>query len=69
MQYLDQSGLYTLEDVLIDLKNAGITVLFVHVLEQPKYMMERVKLIPSLIPEDQIFDDFAACTSYIKKNA
>jgi SulP family sulfate permease len=69
MQYLDQSGLYTLEDVLIDLKNAGVTVLFVHVLEQPKYMMERVKLIPSLIPEDQIFDDFAACTSYIKKNA
>ncbi|MBW8200632.1 SulP family inorganic anion transporter [Flagellimonas abyssi] len=69
MQYLDQSGLYTLEDVLIDLKNAGITVLFVHVLEQPKFMMERVKLIPSLIPEDQIFDDFAACTAYIKKNA
>lgn len=69
MQYLDQSGLYILEDVLIDLKNAGITVLFVHVLEQPKYMMERVKLIPSLIPEDQIFDDFAACTAYIKKNA
>lgn len=69
MQYLDQSGLYMLEDVLIDLKNAGITVLFVHVLEQPKYMMERVKLIPSLIPEDQIFDDFAACTAYIKKNA
>ncbi|MDF0706622.1 SulP family inorganic anion transporter [Flagellimonas okinawensis] len=69
MQYLDQSGLYILEDLLIDLKNAGITVLFVHVLVQPKYMMERVKLIPSLIPEDQIFDDFAACTAYIKKNA
>ncbi|AEM69268.1 sulphate transporter [Allomuricauda ruestringensis DSM 13258] len=69
MQYLDQSGLYTLEDVLMDLKNAGVTLLFVHVLEQPKYMMERVKLIPSLIPEDQIFDDFEACTSYIKKNA
>lgn len=69
MQYLDQSGLYTLEEVLMDLKNAGVTILFVHVLEQPKYMMERVKLIPSLIPEDQIFDDFEACTSYIKKNA
>jgi len=69
MQYLDQSGLYTLEEVLMDLKNAGVTILFVHVLEQPKYMMERVKLIPSLIPEEQIFDDFEACTSYIKKNA
>ncbi len=66
MQYLDQSGLYTLEDVLIDLKNKGVTVLFVHVLEQPKYMMERVNLIPSLIPENQIFDTFGECTSFIK---
>lgn len=67
MQYLDQSGLYTLEDVLIDLKNSGIKVLFVSVLEQPKYMMERVKLIPSLIPRDQIFDNFGECTSALKK--
>ena len=67
MQYLDQSGLYTLEDVLIELKKAGVKVLFVHVLQQPKYMMERVELIPSLIPEDQIFETFEECTSYIKK--
>ena len=66
MQYLDQSGLYTLEDILIELKNEAITVLFVHVLEQPKYMMERVDLIPSLIPENQIFDDFEACTNFIR---
>ncbi|WP_127139040.1 SulP family inorganic anion transporter [Flagellimonas oceanensis] len=66
MQYLDQTGLYTLEDILIDLKNEAITVLFVHVLEQPKYMMERVDLIPSLIPENQIFDDFEACTNFIR---
>lgn len=65
MRYLDQSGLYTFEVVLIDLKNKGITVLFVHVLEQPKYRMERVKLIPSLIPRDQIFDNFEQCTSAI----
>ena len=66
MQYLDQSGLYTLEDILIELKNKAITVLFVHVLEQPKYMMERVDLIPSLIPENQIFDDFEACANFIR---
>ncbi|MEZ4808988.1 MAG: SulP family inorganic anion transporter [Allomuricauda sp.] len=69
MQYLDQSGLYTLEDVLMDLKNSGIKVLFVGVLKQPKYMMERVKLIPSLIPRDQIFDNFGECTSALKKCA
>ena len=67
MQYLDQSGLYTLEDVLIALRKAGTHVLLVHVLEQPRYMMERVNLIPSLIPESQIFETFEQCTSYIKK--
>jgi len=30
-------------------------------------MMERVELIPSLIPEDQIFETFEECTSYIIK--
>ncbi|MCK0159194.1 SulP family inorganic anion transporter [Allomuricauda sp. F6463D] len=69
MQYIDQSGLYTLEDELIDLKNAGIKVLFVTVMEQPKYMMQRVKLIPSLISEDHIFEDFKTCIDYIKKEA
>ncbi|MCB0373120.1 MAG: SulP family inorganic anion transporter [Muricauda sp.] len=68
MQYLDQSGLYTLEDVLIDLKNSGIEVLFVGLLEQPRYMMERVRLIPSLISENRIFIDFKACTAYLKNN-
>lgn len=68
MQYLDQSGLYTLEDVLIDLKNSGIEVLFVGLLGQPRYMMERVRLIPSLISENRIFIDFKACTAYLKSN-
>lgn len=66
MQYLDQSGLYTLEDVVMDLKKSNIKVLFVGVLEQPKYMMERVKLIPSLVSENQIFSSFEECTSAIK---
>jgi len=69
MQYLDQSGLYSLEDVLIELKKSGTQVLLVHVLEQPRYMMERVNLIPSLIPEAQIFETFGQCTSYIKRQA
>ncbi|WP_067037488.1 SulP family inorganic anion transporter [Allomuricauda sp. CP2A] len=68
MQYLDQSGIYTLEDVLIDLKNSGIEVLFVGLLGQPRYMMERVRLIPSLISENRIFIDFKACTAYLKSN-
>ncbi|MGP1991912.1 SulP family inorganic anion transporter [Zobellia laminariae] len=67
MQYMDQSGLYTLEDVLIDLHNSDIEVLFVDVLKQPRYMMERVDLIPDLIPTEHIFDTFAECLQYLER--
>ncbi|QCX02058.1 SulP family inorganic anion transporter [Aggregatimonas sangjinii] len=68
MQYMDQSGLYTIEDVLIDLKKSGINVLFVELLKQPRYMMERVDVIPDLIPEEHIFDDFESCITWVKEN-
>ncbi len=68
MQYMDQSGLYAMEDVLQDLKRKGITVLLVGILEQPKYMMQRIDIIPDLIPEEHIFEDFKPCLEWIKEN-
>ena len=68
MPYMDQSGLYTLEDVLIDLKKSEINVLLVDVLRQPRYMMERVDLIPDLIPEEHIFATFSDCLKWIEDN-
>lgn len=68
MQYIDQSGLYALEDVLVELVKDGKKVLLVNIIEQPRYMMERIDIIPDLIPEDQIFDNFKGCLSWIKKN-
>ncbi|KGK30230.1 SulP family inorganic anion transporter [Cellulophaga sp. E6(2014)] len=68
MQYLDQSGLYTLEDVLLDLKKENINVFFVGVLKQPRYMMERVNIIPHLVPDTHIFKNFTECLAYVKDN-
>ncbi|WP_046743307.1 SulP family inorganic anion transporter [Kordia zhangzhouensis] len=68
MQYIDQSGLYTLEDILVDLKSVGRKVLFVNVPTQPRYMMERIDIIPDLIPEEDCFDSFEACLQWIKTN-
>lgn len=68
MPYMDQSGLYVMEDILIDLKKEGKIVLFVDILEQPKYMMERIDIIPDLIPKEHLFDDFDTCTEWIKKS-
>jgi len=65
MQYIDQSGLYAMEDVLVDLASRGISVLLVNVLEQPRYMLERIDIIPDLVPEEQIFKSFKDCLNWI----
>ena len=68
MQYMDQSGLYAMEDMLQELNKRGVKVLFVDLLEQPRYMMERIDIIPDLIPTESIFKNFKSCLAWIKAN-
>jgi SulP family sulfate permease len=68
MQYMDQTGLYAMEEVLQELISHDIMVLLVDVLEQPRYLMERIGIIPDLVSEEQIFDDFRACEEWIRQN-
>ena len=68
MPYIDQSGLYAMEDVLVDLRHDNINVLFVGLLNQPKLMMERIDIIPDLISEDYLFETFNECLGWIKNN-
>ncbi|MBD0851334.1 SulP family inorganic anion transporter [Maribacter arenosus] len=68
MQYMDQSGLYAMEDVLQELNKNNITVLFVDLQSQPRYMMERIDIIPDFIPEEHIFKNFKECTRWIKSH-
>jgi SulP family sulfate permease len=68
MQYMDQTGLYAMEDVLQDLKNRDVYVLLVEILDQPRYMMERIDIIPDLIPKEHIFEDFKSCMNWINLN-
>ena len=68
MQYMDQSGLYAMEDVLQELRKKKVIVLFTGLLDQPKYMMERIDIIPDLVPREHIFENFKECTTWIKAN-
>ena len=68
MQYMDQSGLYAMEDMLQDLKKKNIEVLFINLLQQPRYMMERIDIIPDFIPKEHIFKGFDPCVQWIKEN-
>lgn len=66
MEYLDQSGLYALEDLLVDLSNEDKTVYFIHLPKQPRYMMERIGLVPRLVPADNIFEELSHFLKHIK---
>ena len=68
MQYMDQTGLYAMEEVLQELIAHDITVLLVDILEQPRYLMERIDIIPDLIPETQIFKNFKDCIEWVREN-
>ena len=63
VDYMDQSGLYAMEEVLVDLVSAKIKVLLVDVQEQPRYLLERIDIIPDLVPIEQIFETFHEAVS------
>ena len=68
MQYIDQSGLYALEDALVDLVKEGKKVLLVDIIEQPRYLLEKIDIIPDLVSKDHIFDNFDDCLAWVKEN-
>lgn len=54
--FIDQSGIYALEDSILELEQRGIKVYFSGIQEQPYSMLKNIALIPNLIPESQIFN-------------
>ena len=67
MPYMDQSGLYAMEDVLIDLVQQDKKVLLVNVLNQPKHMLSCIDIIPELIPTEQLFETMEDCLRWLKE--
>ncbi len=66
--YIDQSGLYAMEDILLGLEKRNIHTLMVDVQNQPLYLLQSIGIIPELISENHLFDNFNDCTDWIKKN-
>ncbi len=66
--YIDQSGLFAFEDVLLNLTSKGITPLLVAPQQQPRYRLESIEIIPDLVPKDRVFKNFKACLAWVKDN-
>lgn len=66
MEYIDQSGLYALEDLLVDLAKENKEVHFIDLPSQPRYMMERIGIVPRLVPAANIFEELPDFLKHIK---
>jgi len=66
--YIDQSGLYAMEDAIVELAQNNVQVLLVNLREQPRYMMERIDIIPDLVPEEHIFANYESSVRWIQEN-
>lgn len=66
--YMDQSGLYAIEDLANSMSAKGKNILLVELKKQPRYMMERIDIIPNLVDPEHIFDSFNDCLKWIKSN-
>ncbi len=66
--YIDQSGLYALENAVLDLEQRGIQVLLTGVQEQPKDKLVSIDIVPDLISEEHIFGDINGAFDYLKSH-
>lgn len=64
--YIDQSGLYALEDVILDLRTQNIEVIIVGLKEQPMDMLKAVDIIPDLVPEADLFVQIEESFTYLR---
>lgn len=64
--YVDQSGLYAMEDAVLGLQSKGIIVAFTDAHGQPLDMFKRFDLIPDLVSEKYCFETFEACAEWLR---
>lgn len=53
--YVDQSGIYALENAILDLALKDVKVVITGLQEQPKDLLTSIDIIPDLVPETQVF--------------
>ena len=66
VSFMDQSGLYAMEEAVKDLQTRGIEVLMTIIQPQPLYMLTTHNVIPGVVPQDHTFKTFEECTEYLR---
>ena len=66
--YIDQSGLYALEEVIKEMQKANITVVMTMVQEQPLWLFRKTKFVPNIVPEKYLFCCIEDCATWLKEH-
>ena len=63
--YIDQSGLFALEDVILDLDKKDIKIIMTGIQSQPIQLMKTIGILGELIPEERVFKSLADSKSFL----
>ena len=66
--YVDQSGIYALENAILDLALRDIKVVITGLQEQPKDLLTSIDIIPNLVPEEQLFDHIDGSFEWVREH-
>ena len=64
--HIDQTGLYALEEVIMNLEKRGIATVMTGLKKQHMRMLRRINIIPGLIPEKYLFKTFNDCIEWLE---
>jgi len=59
--YIDQSGMYAIEDAVMALQEKKVLVLMTGMQKQPEDMLRRIGLVPDMIADQHLYKDFSTC--------
>ena len=68
MNYIDQSGIYVIQEIINGLSKNKKEIYFAGLQTQPKLMFQKMGIFDSESMNDKVFDDYATCMEQIKKN-
>lgn len=66
VKFMDQSGVYAMEAAVKELQQRGVLVLMTIIQPQPSYLLHKMNFIPLVVPEENTFNTFEECTSFLK---
>jgi SulP family sulfate permease len=65
---IDQSGMYAIEDAILELQKKDISVIITGIQKQPLDMLKNIKMVPNLVPEEHLFKDFPTAIQALEQH-